>query len=326
MKFLFILCLLAGCGTEWSSILKESINDINNPDNIPGADSELERHLPSLPKSGSSSISAWGGSEWYPYSQNGTATTKYGNPSALTKYDMVAGTKANQWELDTAQWVGKTGWAGHCNGTSAAGTMSKEPMKDVEYRGVHFTRQDIKTLLVEMWSGGGYAVGGRCNNKQIKYDQYGRLTEQECRDLNAGTFHIVLANFLGVFKKPVIADQDPGEQVWNYPIIGYQVIEEREVKAEEANRILTVANGVVYPFNPNAKYFMYFRTAVQYSNRGLSYEYILEGDENGYIIGGEWVGQNKTFHPDFLWRHNSPTPENPYINTGIVGDIHRWSF
>jgi hypothetical protein len=31
------------------------------------------------------------------------------------------------------------------------------------------------------------------------------------------------------------------------------------------------------------------------------YEYILELDDNDNIIGGEWVGESKKLHPDFLW-------------------------
>ncbi len=30
-------------------------------------------------------------------------------------------------------------------------------------------------------------------------------------------------------------------------------------------------------------------------------EYILELDINGIIIGGEWVGNSKLEHPDFIW-------------------------
>jgi hypothetical protein len=32
-----------------------------------------------------------------------------------------------------------------------------------------------------------------------------------------------------------------------------------------------------------------------------TYQYILEQDENGNVIGGEWVGNSKTDHPDFAW-------------------------
>ena len=31
------------------------------------------------------------------------------------------------------------------------------------------------------------------------------------------------------------------------------------------------------------------------------YEYVLELDAAGKIIGGEWVGEARYTHPDFLW-------------------------
>jgi hypothetical protein len=31
------------------------------------------------------------------------------------------------------------------------------------------------------------------------------------------------------------------------------------------------------------------------------YEYVLEADEYGKILGGEWVGDSQTDHPDFAW-------------------------
>ena len=34
------------------------------------------------------------------------------------------------------------------------------------------------------------------------------------------------------------------------------------------------------------------------------YQYILETDANGRILGGEWVGDSRALHPDFLWWPN----------------------
>lgn len=323
--FTLILSLwLYGCGDSLSFLVEDM--SMNNPDVIPGAEASLEKHLPSLPLSGDSSFTVWTG-DWYPYHSGGTATRRYGQISALEKYDIVAGTQSNSWELKVAGDVGRVSWAGHCNGLAAASILTKEPTKGVTFRGVYFSKEDIKALLVTLWSGGGYAVGGRCNNKQVEHDKYGRITDPDCRDLNAGTFHVILANFLGIYQKPFIADQDPTDQVWNFPITSYQVLEQREIYAAEANKLITGRQEVApdYIFNPNAKYWMYLRTQVRYTNKIQVYEYVLEGDANGYIVGGEWAGQSKENHPDFLWRHSSPTPDNPYINASLVGEIQRWS-
>jgi hypothetical protein len=76
---------------------------------------------------------------------------------------------------------------------------------------------------------------------------------------------------------------------------------------------------VAYQFNPQAVKFYDVQTDVFYISEADprtdgplasvidqytgtdSLEYILEVDSAGQIIGGEWVGQSKTHHPDFLW-------------------------
>lgn len=43
------------------------------------------------------------------------------------------------------------------------------------------------------------------------------------------------------------------------------------------------------------------------------YDYVLEIDGAGQIIGGEWLGTSKDFHPDFLWYsfgHTSDSAES----------------
>ncbi len=74
-----------------------------------------------------------------------------------------------------------------------------------------------------------------------------------------------------------------------------------------------------YAFNPDAKSLYYIRSDVDFiaespaSRDGNlasdidrythedNYEYILELDADGKIIGGEWIGASKNEHPDFLW-------------------------
>jgi hypothetical protein len=45
---------------------------------------------------------------------------------------------------------------------------------------------------------------------------------------------------------------------------------------------------------------------IDYYTKKDYYEYVLELDAGGKIIGGEWVGQSKKKHPDFLWKPNAP--------------------
>jgi hypothetical protein len=87
-------------------------------------------------------------------------------------------------------------------------------------------------------------------------------------------------------------------------------------------KIVLTQGGTVpttYVFNPNAKKFFKVHMDVDYisespttldGNLGATidrythtdnYDYILELDEAGKIVGGEWLGASKLKHPDFVW-------------------------
>jgi len=56
----------------------------------------------------------------------------------------------------------------------------------------------------------------------------------------------------------------------------------------------------------------------QYLNT-KKYSYILETDDGGKILGGEWVGGSRTDHPDFVWWANG-TPRSSQANGLITYD------
>jgi hypothetical protein len=93
---------------------------------------------------------------------------------------------------------------------------------------------------------------------------------------------------------------------------------------DEASKFdLSINTGGTIPttwvFNPDAKSFVYFKTDVRYISESAAstdgnlssridqytksdrYEYVLELDAAGKVIGGEWVGASKKAHPDFVW-------------------------
>jgi hypothetical protein len=41
-----------------------------------------------------------------------------------------------------------------------------------------------------------------------------------------------------------------------------------------------------------------------------SYEYVLEVDASGTVLGGEWIGGSRSVHPDFVWWPIGP-PSGP---------------
>lgn len=213
-------------------------------------------------------------------------------------------------------------WFGVCHAWAPAAIMVPEPKKPVTYNGVTFKVNDIKALISLSYT---HAVqtrflSGRCNEqgKELEYDEYGRPTNRACMNTNPGTFHVVASNMLGLQKKSFVEDKTFDYQVWNQPVRSYKVLQNNAVTAEDANKLIT-ATGSDYLFNDKAvsfhhikMLFKYIAEPAQHIGGNLSssidkytnqdvYEYVLELDGDGKIIGGEWVGASKKNHPDFLW-------------------------
>ena len=322
----WFLSVLVSCGKNSNSYLSEEMDRYNNPSNVAGADRPLDYYLSNLPETGYVEKPVWN-SSWYPNSQGGTAYRS--NPSdysPMEKYDLAvndASMNATRWEKQRSLATRNIPWAGHCNGLAAASTMADSPKHSVVYNNINFTVEDVKALLIEAWQDGGTVVGGRCNAQRIYYDTDGRMTNSSCRDLNPATFHIALANFLGLFHKPIIADIDSGYPVWNYPIVDYTVKLKQKLDIRSVNWWLFNREDTTYRYNPNAISFMYYQTEITLSiGSKFIYEYILELDASDIIVGGEWFRNAKENHPDFIWRHTAPMAENPYLNIKIIYDIY----
>ena len=90
------------------------------------------------------------------------------------------------------------------------------------------------------------------------------------------------------------------------------------IDAAKANQLLG-ATGDKYAFNPDAVGFRQVKLSLRwiaeshqdldgnlsasiddYTNTDV-YEYIVELDAEGKIIGGEWIRDSRQNHPDFLW-------------------------
>ena len=52
---------------------------------------------------------------------------------------------------------------------------------------------------------------------------------------------------------------------------------------------------------------------------------IAVSQSDGNIIGGEWIRKSKKDHPDFIWRHQEPMPENPFLDRETILKIYQES-
>jgi len=246
------------------------------------------------------------------------------------------------------------GWWGLCHAWVPAAILEDEPAKAVTYNGVTFEVSDMKALLIMMYDRSSTRfVGQRCNEKdgEIERDENGRITAAACRDTNPGSLHLLVTNLLGRDKRAFAEDRTMDYQVWNQPVLGYRITHQAEIGETDAAKLLnpdceTDGTSCEYTWDPDAMKFVEVLMEVDYitesdaSTRPLipqiasytrtdRYHYILECQEDGTIIGGEWVSvraeafpervaslpNSQSTHADFLWLPLSAgRASNPYAS------------
>ena len=218
-------------------------------------------------------------------------------------------------------------WFGLCHAWAPAAMLEDRPMYPIRVKGVTFLPGDIEALIIATYNRPpADMIGGRCNDKEVKRDDNGRIEDVACRDTNPGTLHVVMGNYLGLNGRSFVEDRTYNYEVWNQPIVEYEVTKMDEITAKEANEALGL-EGDKYEYNLDAKIFYKVKAKVVYLaesdanvepiditrfHRTDRYDYILELDGERNIIGGEWIGNSRTSHPDFLWSpyqvQRSPVP------------------
>jgi len=123
---------------------------------------------------------------------------------------------------------------------------------------------------------------------------------------------------LGRYGRSFVVDVSYGYQVWNHPVLSYEItLQERFDDVQKALSLLPGSpTGEEYLYNDEAVSFVHVKVTFKYIvessqstepmtpnlssyTRTKHYEYLLELDESGNIIGGEWIS-NSNF-PDFMW-------------------------
>jgi hypothetical protein len=231
---------------------------------------------------------------------------------------------------------GIAGWWGTCHAWAPAALMLPEPQKAVTVNGQTFEVADIKALMQNIFdSSSAVMLGGRCNSKEITHDVNGSANDA-CADVNPGAMHVILTNFLGIAQLPLVEDRTANYEVWNQPVLAYEVKKQVEVTATAANQCVG-QTGSTWKYNTNAKklyevsmFVTYLtesgasRTPVGFANNKAydTYHYILETNTAGKVIGGRFCTDSTNSHIDFLW---SPTgsyrSSNPHINVAKVKEL-----
>ncbi len=202
-------------------------------------------------------------------------------------------------------------WEGICHGWAAAAGHHAEPspvtVRNRDGVEVPFRRSDI-TALLSWYYANRYVpsrmLGSRCE-RDVRELSAGEVSDilgrdPKCRDTNAGAFHLVLLNQIGVKKESFIADVDRSYQVWNQPIYGYntQYVGEQAPGPRAAfgtvkEILVRTRMGYTQEMAPSAQPY-----GEGQEIRTKDYQYTLEINADGEVIGGEWMSEDR---PDFLW-------------------------
>lgn len=200
-------------------------------------------------------------------------------------------------------------WEGNCHGWAAAAMLYTEPAA-VDVTGpsgitVPFGSSDVKALLT-FFNGrvkanaGSRFLGARCNADLRESPASGGAPE--CRDTNAGAFHLVMANQLGALREGFILDVTRDFQVWNQPAYSFQteVVGQQGPSPGAARgtvREVIVRSKLRYALEIYPRWQPVVGTSAQ-SENVMTYNYRLELDAGGNVIGGEWLQFDR---PDFMW-------------------------
>jgi hypothetical protein len=195
-------------------------------------------------------------------------------------------------------------WYGHCNGRTAATIRHAEPQNSVVRNGVTFTPADIKGLLADLYM--------YCDTEFLGGVDY---------TVNPGTFHVVLANWLGRGKHPIGMESTPGEEVWNYPIYAYA-----STNAKRSNNRVEVKINIAYVDSTAREY---NQSPEKHSFKYL--HYMLQLDGEGKIVGGSYFRDSSQI--DMLWTPLQPRQGgtegnergNPHVNAKEVLALWRES-
>lgn len=242
-------------------------------------------------------------------------------------------------------------WEGICHGWALAAANYPEPSPVVVTNRdgikVPFGASDVKGLLAMHdaynYKGTYAQIGMRCSaSGKVPGEGDDRdanpnpplpevANTNDCKDVNAGAFHVALSNMIGIHSKSFVADVDRFNDVWNQPVTGFSstIVGEEAVTSDHRavgiERRIKVATKFTYGeelkfYTPEAeaagaKNFVSklpVTGTIHQEFRHKNYEYVVELDFKGNVVGGEWLTETR---PDFMWMitrdkkfNNSPYP------------------
>lgn len=327
-----IFIAIASCGrsTPNASHTDEAWNNVNDPLRL---GSNYEYRLQQLPTGGVTAALPWTDSYW-PSNQGGIAlrwiarqngfsyqTMTRDQVRRLTPAQLASLSPAEKFDILNGRYdfpltqserqrtaPGLPSWHGLCHGWAAAAINYQEPKSVIatsaDGLSIPFGSSDVKALLSyfqgQAATGPTYVMGSRCDINLTWNPQASNLPQ--CRDVNAGAFHVITANFLGRWQKSYLADVTRDEQVWNQPVYQFATRINNYQQPSYGAAPGTVQEAVItttiyYMVGINAQWQSTLNTSTQKFD-SKTFTYTVELNGVGQIIGGQWLTVDR---PDFLW-------------------------
>lgn len=259
------------------------------------------------------------------------------------------------------QVPGVRSWFGICQGWAAAVLLDQAPLHAISVRQqvddagrvslvdcgngstegcVSFTPGDLTALLAAVYSSADARfIGERCDTEvaRFSFDSSGRVQQPNCRS-NAGTLFLVATNFIKQSGRGFSLCVTNNDEIWNQPAYAYRITTYRPVSELEAVKLVDRTQSS-YPWNAQATQFRYVVMTLKWADEATptrssppplesgsaGYQFILELDDSGTVLGGEWIGNSKQHHPPFFWAPVGPGTQVPYLDYDKVKALLRLS-
>lgn len=245
----------------------------------------------------------------FKYDLNKLTDLKQMAPQALAalspaeKLDVFAGrydypTVNSEWQRTSPK---DATWEGLCHGWAPASQFYQQPapvnLTNKDGVVVPFGSSDVKALLTyfvamydEAFTTTTY-IAQRCN-----YDlgQQPRMANRSaCADMNAGTFHVVIANQMAQSQGGFVVDRDRSIAVWNQPVFLWNTT----CTALNGTNTQSCTTLMVYGKETQPMWQSHETYPV-----GESYKYTIDLDADGKITGGTYLDNSPAAdRVDFAW-------------------------
>ena len=299
---------------------------VNNPLRV---DTGIEMKFDALPRQGKTAETPWTDSYWPKY-KGGIAyrwqtqeshtyeTIPYEQVlqmsedqvallSPTEKYDLYVGNREYSLtrRVNDENRPSTPQWQGYCHGWAMASMHFDEPqpvvMVNPDGLRIPFGSSDVKALLTYLQ--GEIVSTEHYGNEQVPFRQgvtvlgsvctSNKATDPACQDTNAGAFHIVMANSLGLKGEAFGIDATTTSEKWNQPVHSYEttVVERRRARPDAASDVVEeviVQTKIIYTMEIDPTWDATNWTQL-HKDHEKTFTYRLDLDSAGRIVNGDWV-------------------------------------